>query len=145
MEELFFCLERCLGIVVKCVGSWVKINGGRNLVLPFSVLQSWGNNWNTFLSFLICKLGMSENCCKDYMREYIIMYLELCWGHFPGGPVVKTPCSQCRGPGYIPGQGTTKEYMPQLRSWHAPAKDPVQPKNNNNNNIYIFKRDVLGT
>ena len=73
------------------------------------------------------------------------MYLELCWGHFPGGPVVKTPCSQCRGPGYIPGQGTTKEYMPQLRSWHAPAKDPVQPKNNNNNNIYIFKRDVLGT
>ena len=25
---------------------------------------------------------------------------------FPGGSVVKTPCSQCRGPGSIPGQGT---------------------------------------
>ena len=26
-------------------------------------------------------------------------------GDFPGGPVVKTPCSQCRGPGSVPGQG----------------------------------------
>ena len=25
---------------------------------------------------------------------------------FPGGPVVKTPHSQCRGAGLIPGQGT---------------------------------------
>ena len=25
---------------------------------------------------------------------------------FPGGPVAKTPCSQCRGLGSIPGQGT---------------------------------------
>ena len=24
----------------------------------------------------------------------------------PGGSVAKTPCSQCRGPGLIPGQGT---------------------------------------
>ena len=26
---------------------------------------------------------------------------------FPGGPVVKTPCSQHRGPGSVPGRGTT--------------------------------------
>ena len=25
---------------------------------------------------------------------------------FPGGPVVKTPCFQCRGTGSIPGLGT---------------------------------------
>ena len=25
---------------------------------------------------------------------------------FPGGPVVRTPCCHCRGPGSIPGQGT---------------------------------------
>ena len=27
-------------------------------------------------------------------------------GDFPAGPVAKTLCSQCRGPGLIPGQGT---------------------------------------
>ena len=57
---------------------------------------------------------MSENYYKDYMREYIIMDLELCWGDFPGGPVVKSPCSQYRGPGFIPGQGT-RSHMPQQR------------------------------
>ena len=25
---------------------------------------------------------------------------------FPGGPVARTPCSQCQGPGSILGQGT---------------------------------------
>ena len=29
---------------------------------------------------------------------------------FPGGLVAKTPCSQCRGLGSIPGQGT-RSYM----------------------------------
>ena len=33
---------------------------------------------------------------------------------FPGGPLAKTPCSQCRGLGSIPCQGT-RPYMPQLR------------------------------
>ena len=35
------------------------------------------------------------------------------WG-FPGGPVAKTPLSQCRGQGLIPGQGI-RSHMPQLR------------------------------
>ena len=26
--------------------------------------------------------------------------LKLSWGHFPGGPVAKTPCFQCRGSGF---------------------------------------------
>ena len=26
-------------------------------------------------------------------------------GDFPGGPVAKTPCSQCRGPGFDPWSG----------------------------------------
>ena len=34
--------------------------------------------------------------------------------HFPGGPVSKTSCSQCRGPGSIPGQ-RTGSHMLQLR------------------------------
>ena len=32
----------------------------------------------------------------------------------PGGPVTKTPYSQCRGPGSIPGQGV-RSHMLQLR------------------------------
>ena len=36
-------------------------------------------------------------------------------GGFPGGPVAKTPGSQCRGPGSIPGQGTRSQ-MQQLSS-----------------------------
>ena len=31
-----------------------------------------------------------------------------------GGPMIKTPHTQCRGPGSIPGQGT-RSHMPQLR------------------------------
>ena len=34
---------------------------------------------------------------------------------FPGGPVARTPCSQCRGPGLIPSQGTRSSHMPQLK------------------------------
>ena len=42
--------------------------------------------------------------------------LGLCMNRdFPGGPVSKTPHSQCRGPGSIPGQGT-RSHMPQTRS-----------------------------
>ena len=34
--------------------------------------------------------------------------------NFSGGSVAKTPCSQCRGPGFDPAQGT-RTCMPQLR------------------------------
>ena len=52
-----------------------------------------------------------------------------CWD-FPGGPVAKTPRSQCRGLGSATGQGTTS-HMPQWRSkipcaatktWHSQNK-----------------------
>ena len=39
----------------------------------------------------------------------------------PCGPLAKTPCSQCRGPGLIPGQGT-RFHMPQLKSPCAATK-----------------------
>ena len=38
-------------------------------------------------------------------------------GDFPGIPVAKTPCSQCRGPGFDPWPGNQ---MP-----HATARDPA--------------------
>ena len=39
----------------------------------------------------------------------------------PGGPVAKILCSQCRGPGSIPGQGT-RSHVPQLKILHATTK-----------------------
>ena len=35
-------------------------------------------------------------------------------GGFPGGPGAQTPCSPCRGPASLPGQGT-RCHMPQMR------------------------------
>ena len=47
---------------------------------------------------------------------------------FPGDPVAKTPCSQCRGPGLIPAR-ETRSHMPQGRSNIPPCRneDLVQP------------------
>ena len=39
----------------------------------------------------------------------------------PGGPVVKTPYSQCKRPGFDPSQGT-RAHMPQLKILHASTK-----------------------
>ena len=39
----------------------------------------------------------------------------------PGGPEAKTLCSQCRGPGSIPGQGT-RSRRPKLKILHATTK-----------------------
>ena len=44
-------------------------------------------------------------------------------GDFPGGPLVKIPRSQCRGPGLIPGQGT-RSLMPQLKIPHVATTIP---------------------
>ena len=36
----------------------------------------------------------------------LVFIKEFSYGDFPGSPVVKTPCFDCRGMGSIPGQGT---------------------------------------
>ena len=43
---------------------------------------------------------------------------------FPGGPMAKTPCSQCRGPGFSPWLGNQ---IPQAatKTSHAANEDPV--------------------
>ena len=40
-------------------------------------------------------------------------------GDFTGGPAVKTPRSQCRGPGFDPSSGN--------QSLHVPTEDPAYP------------------
>ena len=42
-------------------------------------------------------------------------------GNFPGDPEAKILSSQCRGPGWIPGQGM-RSHMPQLRRLHVSTK-----------------------
>ena len=39
-------------------------------------------------------------------------------GDFLGGSMAQKPCSQCRGPGLLPGQGT-RSHVPQLSSCAA--------------------------
>ena len=45
---------------------------------------------------------------------------KLSYWDFPGGPVAKTPCSQCRGSGF-PGRGA-RSHGPQLKILHAATK-----------------------
>ena len=40
-----------------------------------------------------------------------------CKGDFPGSPVVKTPCSQGRGPGFVPFVRELDSHTQQLRVW----------------------------
>ena len=51
---------------------------------------------------------------ENYLTKQRIFVGKNIRGDFPGGPVVKTQHSQCRGLGSIPGQGT-RSCMPQLR------------------------------
>ena len=46
-------------------------------------------------------------------------------GDFPGGAVDKTLCSQCRGPGSIPGRGTRSHMHAATKSSHATTKEPT--------------------
>ena len=48
-------------------------------------------------------------------------------GDFPGGPVAKTPCSQCRGPGFDLWSGTRSHTL-QLKILHATTEteDPAR-------------------
>ena len=46
--------------------------------------------------------------------------------------MTKTPCSQCRDPGLIPGQGT-RSFMSQLKIPHAATKIQCSQMNNKRN------------
>ena len=44
---------------------------------------------------------------------------------FPGGPVGKTPCSQCRGLGFDPWLGNYIPYYAATKSSRASTKKPA--------------------
>ena len=52
--------------------------------------------------------------CKAGQAHQIQAFLGNKSRDSPRGPVAKTPCPQCRGPGFNPGQGA-RSHMPQLR------------------------------
>ena len=52
--------------------------------------------------------------------------------------MAKTPHSQCRDPGSIPGQETTS-HMPQLKNLTSHNEDPAQP----NKSINMFKKKMI--
>ena len=63
-------------------------------------------------------------CMRAYTQPWFIQLKQTnTHGDFPAGPVGKTPYSQCRGPGLIPGQGT-RPHMPQL--WPGAAQNKTE-------------------
>ena len=79
-------------------------SGGEALKVPVPT-HHWG--WPRQLCSL--KLWVILTCKGPRDRE------------LPGDPVAKTPCSQCRGPGFDPDQ-RTRFCMPQLKIPHATSK-----------------------
>ena len=72
--------------------------------------------WQSFSISVLLTLGLKR---RNQLKK-----LDL--GDLPAGPVAKTLCSQCRGPGLIPGQGT-RSYMPQLRVHMLQQWSKVRP------------------
>ena len=66
-----------------------------------------------------------SNCLGKVILVNIVSIKGLL-GDFPGGPVAKAPCSQCRGPGFDLWSGT-RSHMPQLKILHATVEveDPT--------------------
>ena len=60
----------------------------------------------------------TEEGCEVGGRSRESNYLQIHFRDFPGGPVVKTPCFQCRGVGLIPGQGTNAAWYGQKKRNH---------------------------
>ena len=58
-------------------------------------------------------------CSRHFMLHDAYSWIFLCkykdYGDFPCGPVVKTLCSQCRGPGFSPLLGN-RSHIPHLKS-----------------------------
>ena len=61
---------------------------------------------------------MLKKFLKEKRKEKKDKYLR----DFPGGPVGKTPHSQCKGQGSIPGWGTRYLVRAATKSWQVATK-----------------------
>ena len=91
---------------------------------------------------------MADSPCLGIIRRNVLTFSSkesvaktLYPGEFSAGPVAKTACSQCRGPGQGP-----RSHMPHLKSSCAAAKDTAchneEPRSHSQINIYFFKRPL---
>ena len=95
----------------------------------FKVLQRVEQNWSNLACTKIWNRNKQKKCFKTFMKKnftkrhsrrpimkrYNFTHSETSGkSDFPGGHDVKTPCSQCRGPGCNTSQGT-RSYVLQLR------------------------------
>ena len=51
------------------------------------------------------RLDLTYNGLGRTMKERVWVHISNLYWDFPGGPVAKTPHSQCRGPGFNPWPG----------------------------------------
>ena len=73
----------------------------------------WTRGWQTFSVTVIQLRLLWENCLRQTLSKWTSMtvrqqnFLRKDWqvGDLPGGPVVKTQSSQCRGTGSVPDWG----------------------------------------
>ena len=75
-----------------------------NTSLPFAApLPEMGflHHWRPLFYLMTAMLVISAQIGKGEN----FAYKNISSGDFPGGPVGKTPCSQCRGPGFDPWSG----------------------------------------
>ena len=74
--------------------------------------------------------------CSDHN----VIDSELTNRDFPGDPVTKIPCSQCRGPRFNPWS-ENRSYIPQLRARMPQLKIPQAATKtwySQINNVYVF-------
>ena len=75
-------------------------------------------------------------------HQLFFAYLKFVWVDFPGGPVAKTPCSQCRGPGFN-RQGTRPHMLQQSSNIsHATAKTHLSQTNKQTNKMFKNKKRI---
>ena len=81
-----------------------------------ALLNAWELTWYyTSVSAIFMNLFIATHFDQDNKNQQAL----------PGGPVAKTLCSQCKGWGLVPGQGTRTHKpqltvcMPQLKILHA--------------------------
>ena len=86
--------------------------------------MEWRCSGEEFPRLVLPRLVPFLHCSPCFtIRKIPLRY----WSTGEHGPVVKTPCSQCRGAGYIPGQ-ETRSHMPQLKPGAAKTKKKKKKK-----------------
>ena len=91
---------------------------------PTSLAALWhvGSSWSRDRTHVPC-IGrpiLNQWTTREVHKIFKNFVLKFLLG-LPGSPVVKTPYSQCKRPGFDPCQGT-RAHMPQLKILHASTK-----------------------